>query len=101
MAAQGTSVTSSSSSGRATFHQYGDKIEVCDTETNGIDFYGVYRYYKTTSGFLEGRHDQTRGSGACNTWDHDFIEGKTVLIRGCDNLPALPDTCFPWKTGIA
>ncbi|WP_431516484.1 hypothetical protein [Streptomyces sp.] len=101
MEAGGTSATSSSTSGRATFHHYGDKIEVCDTETDGINVYGVYRYYKTSASYIEGRHDQTRGSGSCDTWDHDFIEGSTVLIRECDNLPYFPDGCLPWKNGVA
>ncbi len=86
--------------GRVTFYSYGDKIEVCDTATDAQGPYGVYKYYKSEASPIQGRHNQTRGNGACNTWDHDFAEGKTILIRKCQDLPVLPDTCLPWKTGI-
>lgn len=86
--------------GRVTFYSYGDKIEVCDTAADALGPYGVYKYYKSEASPIQGRHNQTRGNGACNTWDHNFAEGKTILIRKCSDLPVLPDTCLPWKTGI-
>ncbi|MGW9597565.1 hypothetical protein ACWHLZ_45805 [Streptomyces chartreusis] len=97
----GRNATSSDATGKAAFRHWGDKIDVCDLQTDGMSVYGVYRYYKDSASYSEGSHWQGKGSGSCDTWDHDFSEGKTILIRLCLDIPVLPDGCRPWAYGVA
>lgn len=84
------------------FISYGDKIKVCKTHSYGNKAYVDYWYVRKDGTLQDGRHWSPGGKkGDCQTYDHNFGEGRKVVILACVQVDWATDPCSNYETGYA
>lgn len=69
-----------------------ERFHVCDTSPDGNAVYVQWTYNGDS-----GKEEFHGGYPNCTNFDHNWLEGKTVTFKSCEDRNNWPDDCSSWE----